>query len=148
MGGWKDAPVVGDAGNAWERAPVVENPSIPVRDIPGAIGRAAKQSALPIAGQVIGTGLGLAPAVIARATAAFTAFLAASLCALRRTLLAFTTAFTALALAVATIAAIAATIIAVTTTFTRFLLGRTRFGYRLRGRRRFGAEQADESLPQ
>lgn len=64
MGGWKDAPVVGDAGNAWERAPVIDNPSIPVRDIPGAIGRAAKQSALPIAGQLIGTGIGLATAPI------------------------------------------------------------------------------------
>ena len=69
MGGWKDAPVVGDAGNAWERAPVVDNPSIPVRDIPGAIGRAAKQSALPIAGQLIGTGIGLATAPITGAFA-------------------------------------------------------------------------------
>lgn len=62
MGGWKDAPVVGDAGNAWERAPVIDNPSIPVRDIPGAVGRAVKQSALPIAGQLLGTGIGLATA--------------------------------------------------------------------------------------
>lgn len=69
MGGWKDASVVGDAGNAWERAPVVENTSIPVRDIPGAIGRAAKQSALPIAGQLIGTGIGLATAPITGAFA-------------------------------------------------------------------------------
>lgn len=62
MGGWKDAPVIGDAGNAWERAPVVDNPSIPVRDIPGAVVRAAKQSALPIAGQLLGTAAGLATA--------------------------------------------------------------------------------------
>lgn len=62
MGGWKDAPVVGDAGNAWERAPVMDNPSIPVRDIPAAVGRAAKQSALPIAGQLLGTAAGIATA--------------------------------------------------------------------------------------
>lgn len=69
MGGWKDAPVVGDAGNAWERAPVIDNPSIPVRDIPAAVGRAAKQSALPIAGQLLGTAAGLATAPITGAFA-------------------------------------------------------------------------------
>lgn len=68
-GGWKDAPVVGDAGNAWERAPVIDNPSIPVRDIPAAVGRAAKQSALPIAGQLLGTAAGLATAPITGAFA-------------------------------------------------------------------------------
>lgn len=35
---------------------------IPVKDIPGAVATAAKQSALPIAGQLLGTGIGLATA--------------------------------------------------------------------------------------
>ncbi len=52
--GWQDAPVIGNSGAAWERAPVQDNPAIPVRDIPGALGTVAKKAAIPMIASTAG----------------------------------------------------------------------------------------------
>ena len=40
--GWQDDPVI-DSG-PWQRDPVLANPGIPVRDIPGALATVAKKA--------------------------------------------------------------------------------------------------------